>query len=262
MSHCEYKRRRCGFTLIELLVVIAIIAVLAGLLLPTLSKAKAKGQQIACLNNMKQLTLAVTLYIQEDDEERFPPMQEWLPAGFETSWRPYLFGYVGRMAQVYDCPTEKKQVYANGNPLLVGQFRLGEIALPSGIGAVNVHWQTGGAQPPFGRPAGYENNICKLGMVESPSDLILFGDGNSELDDPFPYDRWWIWKEKLKPANEPGYNRATFRERGALRHSQKSNYARADGSASLVDPNNIVCTRGRCEWSATVRNSPIHAATP
>jgi prepilin-type N-terminal cleavage/methylation domain-containing protein/prepilin-type processing-associated H-X9-DG protein len=238
---------RRGFTLIELLVVVAIIAILAALLLPALAKAKAKGHQIVCLNNMKELAAAVYLYT-ADHEEVFPPMQEWITPLIESSWRPYLFTLVGGKPQVYDCPMEKKQVYANGNPALVGRFVLGEIAIPSGIGAVNVHWGSGGAQPPFGRPAGYENNICKWGMVQSPSDLILFGDGHSDVDGTWPYDRWWIWK--FVAPNAPGFNRATQRDPGAFRHNGKSNYARADGSAALLDPNRIICNDGMCEWSA------------
>ena len=100
--------QRRGFTLIELLVVIAIISLLASILLPALAKAKDRALQIQCLNNQKQLSLSTHLYI-GDNAEWFPPIQDRYSWG-ESSWRAYLFSYVGRNPKLYDCPKEKNEV--------------------------------------------------------------------------------------------------------------------------------------------------------
>ena len=92
MNVSPQAKRRQGFTLIELLVVIAIIAILAALLLPALARAKQKGQQTVCTSNLKQISLAFMLYL-NDHEDRFPDRRDLksnLPGGYHpwASWPP------------------------------------------------------------------------------------------------------------------------------------------------------------------------------
>jgi len=96
----DTPRFRWGFTLIELLVVIAIIAVLAAMLLPALSKAKARATNIYCMNNLKQLQLAWTMYAGDNNDSvpiNAPEGSPFSPdlSAWVTGWQDWNSGFLG-----------------------------------------------------------------------------------------------------------------------------------------------------------------------
>lgn len=128
--------RRAAFTLIELLVVLAIIGVLASLLLPALARAKGLARSTACLSNLRQIGVALNLYVQDHDN-RLPFMRDRSPAPPPTNAPPdtnalpspdvVLASYLGGAAGVWRCPADRSGLFERTgasyawNSLLNGQ---------------------------------------------------------------------------------------------------------------------------------------------
>jgi prepilin-type N-terminal cleavage/methylation domain-containing protein/prepilin-type processing-associated H-X9-DG protein len=103
--------KRAGFTLIELLVVIAIIAILAAILFPVFAKARGAARKAACLSNMKQIGLALMMYL-DDYDGNTPPSFQVNPTGvpgaitgeaWALDWEDVLYPYINNV-KIFDCP--------------------------------------------------------------------------------------------------------------------------------------------------------------
>jgi prepilin-type N-terminal cleavage/methylation domain-containing protein/prepilin-type processing-associated H-X9-DG protein len=189
-------RKPWGFTLIELLVVIAIIAILAALLLPALSKAKLKGQSIACVSNLHQLDMAWIMYADDHNGLMVPnwilDARAWLdgtkgdvstPVGATNLLaikQGLLFQY-NPNAGVYQCPAAIKGPSTVGGIRVVRNYslegRMGGANDTDALryGVPNTQWVLGSAYPQYKRMSEIQRPV--------PSEAMTFIDESMETVD-------------------------------------------------------------------------------
>ncbi len=199
-----------GFTLIEMLVVVGIIAILASLLLPALARAKAKANQTKCLNNIRQLDMALTMYAADHDGEY--PARRIQPNAWPQRLQPYY-----QDLHVLVCPGDRFPLFG-GNPV----NRPNRSYL---INAFNDYFQENLKPNDYRK---FTNWTWNHGMRETaiprPSETLVFGEKRTG-------------SFHVHMDIDQGKRGNDFEEIDHVRHGHGSNFAFVDGSVRWLNKN-------------------------